>query len=138
MTECDLNPNCHCVSPDGRALSAGRVFCVVLILVLAASRLASASQYSIKSAYVNDYAGVVSDGDKARMTSLLQELEQRANAQIRVLVIPTTGGRDLHDLLMEIGRESGLGHKGVDHGVIVGVAVKDRKWEFVTGEGIED
>lgn len=126
------------ISAVGRAAPAGHVFLVVLIVVLAAGRLASASQYSIKSGYVNDYAGVVSDGDKARITSLLEELEQRANAQIRVLVIPTTGGRDLHDLLMEIGRESGLGHKGVDHGVIVGVAVKDRKWEFVTGEGIED
>ncbi|MCB9853911.1 MAG: TPM domain-containing protein [Phycisphaerales bacterium] len=129
------------VSPGGlRTFASGRTrtWLIVLAVCLVAARASAAPAYSIKSDWVNDYAGVLSADGKARIRALLQEVEQKAKAQIRVLVIPTTGGRDLHDLLMDIGRESGLGQKGVDHGVIVGVAVQDRKWEFVTGQGIED
>lgn len=111
---------------------------IVLVVCFMAAQASAAPAYSIKSNLVNDYAGVLSEAGKARIRALLQEIETKAKAQIRVLVIPTTGGRDLHDLLMDIGRESGLGQKGIDHGVIVGVAVQDRKWEFVTGQGIED
>lgn len=111
----------------------------ILILAVAAThRVNAAPGYSIKNGYVNDYVGVVNANAKARIQDLLKEIEQTANTQFRVLIIPTAGGRDLHDVLMEVGRESGLGHRGVDHGVILGIAVKDRKWEFVTGQGIED
>lgn len=125
--------------PNARRLHGATPIGLAMLCMLAvASHAHAAPAYSIKSDYVNDYAGVLSESGKSRIRTLLQEVEQKANAQIRLLVIPTTAGRDLHDVLMEIGRESGLGKKGIDHGVILGVAVQDRKWEFVTGEGIED
>lgn len=114
------------------------IWSAAVIVIALSARIEAAPEYSIRAERVNDYAGVLTQSGKARIAELLTEVEQKAKTQIRVLIIPTTGGRDLHDVLMDVGRETGLGHKGVDHGVILGVAVNDRKWEFVTGQGIED
>lgn len=137
----------RCDHREPRVRTLGHPLLLVLIVVCVFSvRASAASEYSIKSeGFVHDYAGVVNANAKARINSMLQEVKEKANAQIHVLVIPTTGGRDLHALLMDVGRESGLGYsrktsggKEADHGVILGVAVRDHRWEFVTGEGIED
>ncbi|MFQ5411919.1 MAG: TPM domain-containing protein [Phycisphaerae bacterium] len=85
-----------------------------------------------------DEAGVVDAATEKRMNGWLLELEKKTGAQLRVLTIQTTGGRDIHSYALETAQRWRLGEKGEDNGVLVVVAVRDRKYYTVTGEGIED
>lgn len=87
---------------------------------------------------INDYANVVNSGTEQALNAYLLELEQKTGAQLRVLTIKSTKGRDLYSYTMELAQREKLGQADKDNGVVVAIAVKDRKWRIVTGEGIED
>lgn len=87
---------------------------------------------------INDYANIVDPQTEQALDNYLLELEQKTGAQLRVLTINSTRGRDLYDYTMELARREKLGQKDEDNGVVVAIAVRDRKWRIVTGEGIED
>jgi len=93
--------------------------------------------------YVNDYANVIDETQQQRLESALAELEKKTTDQLIVLTIQTTHGRDIYEYGREVfnhgGRTGkGLGQKGKDNGVLIVIAVQDRKYHIFTGQGIED
>lgn len=86
---------------------------------------------------VIDEVGVVSAKASGDINRWLLELEQKTGAQLKVWVIATTGGRDPYTLAIETARKWRLGQAEKDNGCLVLIAVNDRKWRFVTGEGVE-
>ena len=54
------------------------------------------------------------------------------------LTINSTKGRDIHSFGLETAKRWRLGKKQEDNGALIVIAVKDRRYTFVTGEGIED
>ncbi|MBI5762424.1 MAG: TPM domain-containing protein [Planctomycetes bacterium] len=87
---------------------------------------------------VIDAAGVIDDATESKLNAWLLELEQKSGAQLKVWTMETAGGRDLYTLSIETARKWRLGAKDKNNGCLVTVAVKDRKWRIVTGDGIED
>jgi len=87
---------------------------------------------------VIDDAGVVDAAMRERLNATLLELEQKTGAQLKVWTIQTAGGRDLYSLAMETASKWRLGQKGKNNGALVVIAVRDRTWRVVAGEGIED
>lgn len=87
---------------------------------------------------VIDRAGVVDAEAEARINAWLLELETKTGAQLKVLTVETTEGRDIYEFGKETFNRWRLGQKGKDNGALVVIAVKDRKWRTLTGEGIED
>lgn len=86
---------------------------------------------------VVDEVGVVSGKHRDQLNGILLELEQKTGAQLKVLVVKTTGGRDHYEYAMEMARRWRLGDANKKNGCLVLIAVNDRKWRIVTGEGIE-
>ncbi len=84
-----------------------------------------------------DEAGIVDAKTQSAINALLLQLEQSGLGQMRVLTIPTTGGRDIHDYAMEVARNWQLGDRKKDNGILMVVAYNDRKYRVITGEGIE-
>jgi uncharacterized protein len=87
---------------------------------------------------VIDNAGVVDAATEQALNRYLEELEVKTKAQLKVLTVSTTQGRDFHDFGIDWAKRWRLGDAGEDNGVLVVIAVADRKWTIVTGEGIED
>ncbi|HWL93367.1 MAG TPA: TPM domain-containing protein [Phycisphaerae bacterium] len=86
---------------------------------------------------VVDEASIIDSATEKALNAILLELEQKKLAQMRILTIQTTGGRDLHDYAMELARAWKLGSAEKDNGVLMVIAVADRKYQTITGEGIE-
>lgn len=87
---------------------------------------------------VIDAANVIDDATESKLNAWLLELEQKSGAQLKVWTMDTAGGRDLYTLTIETARKWRLGAKDKNNGCLVAVAVKDRKWRIVTGDGVED
>jgi len=87
--------------------------------------------------YVVDLAGVMPGDTQARLNAYLKELEQKTSAQVLVLTVETLNGQSIEEFSFQTKEQWRLGQKGKDNGVLIVVAVKDRKYRFEIGYGLE-
>ena len=88
-------------------------------------------------AYVVDLAKVISPDIQAALNSRLQELEQKTGAQMVVLTVDSLDGQEISSFSLATVEKWKLGQKGKDNGVLLTVAVRDRKYRFEIGYGLE-
>ena len=86
---------------------------------------------------VNDYAGVMKPEQIQSIESQLAQLERDTGHQVAVLTVPTLDGEDIEGFSIRVAENWKIGKKGFDDGVILVVAVKDRKLRLEVGYGVE-
>ena len=86
---------------------------------------------------VIDEAKILSASDKQAIETKLRSLNDRGLAQAAVVIVPTTNGEDIFDYSMKIADRWKLGKKDTDQGLLMVVAVNDRKMYILTGYGLE-
>ncbi|WP_216634234.1 TPM domain-containing protein [Faucicola atlantae] len=84
-----------------------------------------------------DQADVLSASEKRQLEAKLRALYQTGMAQMAVVVVPSTDGQDTFDYALQVAERWGLGKKGTDNGILMLVAVNDRKMQILTGYGVE-
>jgi uncharacterized protein len=89
------------------------------------------------SGYVMDLAGVLDHNTRTRLQELLKELELQTTAQVVVLIIDSLEGEPIEQFSHRTAVKWALGRKGKDNGVLITVAVKDRKYRLEVGYGLE-
>ena len=88
--------------------------------------------------YVNDYANVIDAATKQRLETILTNLKQRADIEIAVVTVPTTGDQDIFDYSLAVARGWGIGAKGGDKaGLLLLVAINDRKYFTQVSDHLE-
>lgn len=88
--------------------------------------------------YVSDYAHVLSPQTVAEIDSLAGQLDHSAaNTQIAVVTVRNLDGNDSADYANELEDAWKIGKKGSDKGVLVLLAVDDRKYRIEVGYGLE-
>jgi uncharacterized protein len=87
--------------------------------------------------YVVDLANVLQSDVKARLNATLQELEQKTTAQVLVLTVLSLDNEDIAGFSLRMAEKWKLGQKGKDNGVLIVVAVQDRKYRIEVGYGLE-
>lgn len=89
--------------------------------------------------YVNDYENLFTNGEEQILDSLLQDFEKRTTIQIALITIDTTltTADGLDALILRIARFWGVGQKGKDNGVTVGISRGYRRMRIQNGYGIE-
>jgi uncharacterized protein len=87
--------------------------------------------------YVNDHAGVLDEPARAKLESFLDQLERKTGAQFAVLIVRTTEPLYPADYKVQVFQQWGIGRKGQDSGLLMLVAIEQRRVEFETGYGLE-
>lgn len=88
--------------------------------------------------YVVDLVGIIEPAVKNNLNGLLQELEQKTTAQFIILTIDSLGGQSIEDVSISIAHDKWkLGQKGKDNGLLLLISLKDRKYRFEVGYGLE-
>jgi|Deesub1362A_J573_1020465.scaffolds.fasta_scaffold00289_19 uncharacterized protein len=88
--------------------------------------------------YVVDLAGIINDDVESALNRYLLELEQKTTAQMVILTIDELGGQSIEELSISIAHDKWrLGQKGKDNGVLLLISLKDRKYRFEIGYGLE-
>ena len=111
----------------------------VALALLALTAVASrgAADVPRPEGFVTDRAGVIDPATQGRLTALLEELQQKTGAEIAVLTVDTTAPLDDFSYAMQVAEAWKPGKKKEDTGLVVLVAVKDRKVRILTGYGLE-
>jgi uncharacterized protein len=88
--------------------------------------------------YVTDNAGVIDAATKERLAALLNPLKARADIEFAVVTVPTTGNTDIFEYSLSLARGWGIGSKeGEKNGLLLVVAVNDRKWQVQVSRHLE-
>jgi len=87
--------------------------------------------------YVNDFAGVLTDDAKARLTALCEEVDHKADAQIAVVTVRSLQGEPIEQFSIDLATHWGVGPKQKDRGVLILLAPNDHKYRVEVGYGLE-
>jgi len=86
---------------------------------------------------VTDLAGTLSATQRDALESKLAAFEKQRGSQVAVLIVPTIGDETIEEFAGRVTDEWKLGRKGVDDGVLLVVAQKERKIRIHTGRGVQ-
>ena len=86
---------------------------------------------------VNDFAGVIPAQYKDKMENLARELLAKTGTAIVAATVETIGDNDPADYANRLYQAWGIGKKGEDKGVLIFLALKERKVRIETGYGVE-
>ena len=114
----------------------------VLILVITAvagvwARAESVSQLPTPTGYVQDFAGVIDPGVKQQMEQLSREVYKQTHATIVVVTIHSLDGVSIEQFATDLEDKWKVGPKGSDRGVLMLLAIGDRKRRIEVGYGLE-
>jgi len=86
---------------------------------------------------VTDLTGTLTRDQRAQLESRLAALERDKGAQLAVLLLPTTQPESIEQFGIRLAESWRIGRRGVDDGIIVIVAVEDRRVRIEVGYGLE-
>ncbi len=125
--------NCFRGKPIRAAISA-----VVLLLCACVPAAAlDASQLPKPAGYVSDFARVLDASALAQIESYCATVEQSTGAQIAVVTLSSLEGEPIEDFTNNLFRRWGIGQKGKNEGVMLLLAIRDRKSRVEVGYGLE-
>lgn len=104
---------------------------------LQAGAVAKVPPRPTSSIYVQDQAGVLSRSTRDTISAYSTALARKTKAQIVVLTVPSLQGQALEDYSLTVLRQWGIGDKEKNNGVLLLVAVQDRKSRIEVGYGLE-
>jgi len=108
-----------------------------IVFILLAAAIAAALDVPPLRGRVNDYAGVLGRDQARSLESQLARFEQDTGHQVAVLTIPTLDGEDIEGFSIRVAENWQIGKTGFDNGVILVVAIKDRRLRLEVGYGLE-
>ena len=112
-----------------------KLFFLLLILIATGTFADDVPGYS---SYVNDYAVVITEKDKASMESVAKEVEEKTGAQIAVLTVKSMSPyTSIDEFGMAVAEKWKVGEKGKDTGIIIILAMEERKVRIEVGYGLE-
>jgi uncharacterized protein len=108
-----------------------------VVLVLLGLPAGAQEPFPAPQGRVNDFAQVLDPATKAQLNALVAEVEQRTTAEIAVVVVHTTAPLTPKEYVTALFNHWGVGKRGIDNGVMVLLAIHDRRVEIETGYGVE-
>ena len=125
-----------------RGFSLKKVFAALgALLVFFSLSLRVAAQSSLPNPtnefFVNDFANVMSAEDKAEVLSQAKNLYAACKAQVVIATVQSLEGEALESYSLELARQWKLGDSEKNNGVLLLLAVKERKVRIEVGSGLE-
>ncbi|MEE9878782.1 MAG: TPM domain-containing protein [Stenotrophomonas maltophilia] len=111
----------------GRAL----LLCLLPMPVLAATAVPALDDPVV------DTANALSAETRATLREQAMQLQVHKGAQLQVLVVPSVGNEGIEAYAQRVFDQWQLGRAGIDDGVLLLVAVQDRRVRIQTGYGLE-
>lgn len=118
-------------------LKYGLALILATLFILAVSVAAFGLKPFTLREYVTDQAGILSAETRYQLANLLSEYAKQTTNQILVVTVPGLEGEDYIDFTESLFQLNKPGQKGKDNGIIMMVALQDRKIRIEVGYGLE-
>jgi uncharacterized protein len=116
---------------------AATLLIISVLALLSGPSMAEDTAFPRPTGAVNDFAKVISQEQRAAMEGLAREVLQKTGTAVVVVTIPTAGDRVVDDYATRLYEAWGIGKKGEDKGVLILLAMKERRVRIETGYGVE-
>jgi uncharacterized protein len=117
------------------------VLCVAFALAIAPPARATPSDDLRKSlrhtGHVNDFAGLLPAAEKEALEARCRQLRERTGAELAVVTLRSLQGGQIDDFANKLFAEWGIGQKGRNNGLLLLVAMDERRARIEVGYGLE-
>lgn len=96
-----------------------------------------ASHISSPTGFVNDFANILTSGQKSVLENFLKDYEQKTGNEIAIAFVKSLEGGDIDDFTVRVFEEWKIGKKSQDNGILFLAAIEDRKMRIEVGYGLE-
>jgi uncharacterized protein len=86
---------------------------------------------------VSDFAEILSPADREALEQRCRDLRQKTGAQLAVVTLRSLEGGQVDDFAAKLMKQWGIGEAGKNNGVLLLVAINDRKARIEVGYGLE-
>ena len=114
--------------------------CIVFVLIVTAPGAAAQPLPPELTEPVNDFANVIDPDSRRAMESLIRSLQQASGDTVVVATVPTFqpyGSIEQYAVKMFENHGRGIGERGKDNGLLILVAVQDRRAHIEVGYDLE-
>jgi uncharacterized protein len=111
------------------------VFFFAAISVLVPAALAK--DWPTPTGHVNDFAKIIDTASADSIESLAKELQEKTGAELAVVTLADLGGEEIEPAATELYSRWGIGSEKKDDGVLILLALSERRVRIETGYGIE-
>lgn len=114
-----------------------------LVLTLSAIALAlfpgaaAAQELPKPVGYVNDFANVFPEEVRVNLEDALRQTEQETSVEEVVVTVPNLGGSTIEEYAVRLFEEWEIGKRSEDNGILLILAVEERKVRIEVGYGLE-
>ena len=108
----------------------------IIFLFILASAIANILT-SKPSGPINDFAGILSSEASNSLIALCNNVNKMTGVALVLATFPSLEGEEIDDITNKLYEKWGIGQKGKDEGVLVLLAMKERKIRIETGYGSE-
>lgn len=111
----------------------------ILLLLLPAVAIAAPNEIPdpVGDIYVQDFANVLSENEEIQLKNIGRSIDDQTTSQIAVLTVDTIGESSIEEYSVEAYRKFGLGTKENDNGVLLVIAMQEKKIRIEVGYGLE-
>jgi uncharacterized protein len=122
-----------------RTTKPGIIFYIVAISILSIYLGSTAFALDVPElkSMVNDTAGVLEPNQKEYLETILKNTENKSSCQVVVLIIESLQGENLEEFSLKVAEQGKIGQKKLDNGVLVLVALAEKKIRIEVGYGLE-
>jgi uncharacterized protein len=87
--------------------------------------------------YVSNFAHVLDESSRAQLEAYCGQVEQATGVQMALVTLPSLDGNPIEDVTNNLFRQWGVGKKGKDEGIMLLLAIQDRRNRIEVGYGLE-
>ena len=109
----------------------------VIIFMIMASMHAEPVSSLRPTGFVNDYTGVLGGTDRMALEQKLSKFEKNSSNEIAIVIVKNLDGDYIENYAVKTFESFKIGKKGKDNGILVLVAIKERKVRIEVGYGLE-
>ena len=113
------------------------VFLLSSCLAVQLSSRVFAQDFPAYKGYVNDYANLLDQRSKQQIESVCIDLKKHTGAELAVAIVNTTSPIDSKTYAVKLFEKWKIGQAGKDNGILLLLAVVDRRVEIEVGYGLE-
>jgi uncharacterized protein len=127
-------------SVDSRQTAVAALAVFLLFVASGLSRTYAAEPLPSITAPVNDFAKVIDSASAAEMDRMIRELQEKTGDVVVVVTVPTVEPyADAREYAVKLFQNEGrgIGEKGKDNGLLVLLALKERRVQIEVGYGLE-
>jgi len=120
--------------------TVGRFFLLAWLLLPAAVCAESSDELLnrlVPQGWVSDFAGIFTPSNRAALDNRLKEVQDKTTAQIFVVTLKSLEGGEINDFANRLFQKWKIGQKGKDNGLLLIMAVEDRKVRIEVGYWLE-